>query len=193
MNYQVSDVICKVIDSNDTSTGGGAASALAGAMAAGMISMVAKLSKKKPVNFTVEQYDKIANECDRLADDLKQGSLKDITAYGMILDAFKLQKSTDDEKKTRSYAISTAAEMAAVVPRDNAKFCARVHKLGITLCGNSNPACKSDLVCALYLSEIGVKGCVLNIQANLNMIKDETICAALKDDMLKFLLEAICY
>lgn len=38
------DVFNKVVDSDDFTVGGGSASALAGAMAAGMASMVAKLS-----------------------------------------------------------------------------------------------------------------------------------------------------
>ena len=179
--------------SDDTTVGGGSASALSGAMAAGMIAMVAKLSKKKPVNFTVEQYDAIAEECDRLAEQLQEGCVRDTEAYCMIVDAFKLPKGTDEEKAARSAAVQAAATQAARVPRDNARLNARVHELGAMLKGNSNPACLSDLTSALYLSEGGVKDCVLNIQANLGMIKDEKVQAELKEDMLDLLLQVICY
>lgn len=187
------DVLNKIIDSDDTTVGGGSASALSGAMAAGIISMVAKLSKKKPVNFTVEQYDAIALECDQLAVSLQQGSISDTKAYCMIVDAFKLPKETDEEKAIRSAAVQTAAICAAEVPRDNGRLNARVHALGAMMKGNSNPACLSDLTSALYLSEGGVKDCVLNIQANLGLIKDESICQVLKNDMLDLLLDVICY
>lgn len=190
---EVTAVLDKIIDSNDTTVGGGSASALSGAMAAGMIAMVAKLSKKKPVNFTQEQYDAIASECDQLALQLQQGCVSDTQAYCMIVDAFKLPKNTDEEKAARSAAVQAAAIKAAEVPRDNARLNARVHELGVMLRGNSNPACGSDLTSALYLSEGGVKDCVLNIQANLSLIKDEAVKAALKDDMLELLLQTICY
>lgn len=193
MKPEVTEVLSKIINSDDTTVGGGSASALSGAMAAGMISMVAKLSKKKPVNFTVEQYDAISAECDALAEQLQQGSVNDTLAYRMIVDAFKLPKGTDEEKAARSAAVQAAATKAAEVPRGNARLNARVHQLGAMLRGNSNPACLSDLTSALYLAEGGVKDCVLNIQANLGMIKDEATRSALKEDMLELLLQVICY
>ena len=184
MRPEVADVLSKIIDSEDTTVGGGSASALSGAMAGGMIAMVAKLSRKKPVNFSVEQYDAIAAECDALAEKLQQGCVNDTQAYCMIVDAFKLPKGTEAEKAARSAAVQTAAIQAAEVPRDNAYLNARVYELGSSLLGNSNPACHSDLSSALYLSQSGVKDCVLNIQANLGM-------SAFKDDMLSLLLKVI--
>ena len=139
------------------------------------------------------QYDAIAEECDRLAEQLQEGCVRDTEAYCMIVDAFKLPKGTDEEKAARSAAVQAAATQAARVPRDNARLNARVHELGAMLKGNSNPACLSDLTSALYLSEGGVKDCVLNIQANLGMIKDEKVQAELKEDMLDLLLQVICY
>jgi len=187
------DILSKIIDSDDTTTGGGSASALSGAMAAGMISMVAKLSKKNPVNFTVEQYDAIAAECDELAEQLQLGAISDTQAYSLIVDAFKLPKENDEQAATRNAAVHDAASKAAEVPRDNARMNARVHELGTLLKGNSNPACLSDLQSAIYLSEQGVKDCVLNMQANLDMIKDDAVKSALKEDMLNLLLQVICY
>ena len=191
MRPEVADVLSKIIDSEDTTVGGGSASALSGAMAGGMIAMVAKLSRKKPVNFSVEQYDAIAAECDALAEKLQQGCVNDTQAYCMIVDAFKLPKGTEAEKAARSAAVQTAAIQAAEVPRDNAYLNARVYELGSSLLGNSNPACHYDLSSALYLYQSGVKDCVLNIQANLGMIKDEAVKSAFKDDMLSLLLKVI--
>lgn len=193
MNLDVATVLDKIMDSDDTTVGGGSASALSGAMAAGMISMVAKLSKKKPVNFTPEQYDAIAAECDELSARLRQGCVDDTLAYRMIVNAFRLPKDTESDKAARAAAVQTAAIRAAEVPLSNARLNARVYELGAMLRGNSNPACLSDLTSALYLAQGGVKDCVLNIQANLGMIKDESVQTRMKDAMLELLLQAICY
>ena len=110
-----------------------------------------------------------------------------------------LQKQKDKSNiesptsRKRNKTIKTNEKKEAREQRDNARHNARVHELGAMLKGNSNPACLSDLTSALYLSEGGVKDCVLNIQANLGMIKDEKVQAELKEDMLDLLLQVICY
>ena len=89
--------------------------------------------------------------------------------------------------------MEAAATRAAEVPLENGRLNARVYELGVQLRGNSNPACLSDLTSALYLAQGGVKDCVLNINANLGLIKKEETIASLKEAMLELLLQAICY
>lgn len=191
MDDKLIHVLSKLLDSDDTTVGGGSASALTGAMGASMISMVAKLSKKNPVHFSVAQYDEIAAECDQLSQKLQQGCVEDTLAYSMIVDAFKLPKDTEEEKAARRAAVQAAAIRAAEVPRDNGLLNARVYELGTMLLGNSNPACLSDLKSGLYLTKSGVKDCALNIRANLDMIKDESVSTALHRDMLDLLLRVV--
>ncbi len=169
------DILKLVVDSNNFTVGGGSASAIAGAMAAGMVGMVAKLSMKKPVNLTVEDYEAIVAEADSLAQKLMEGAIKDTEAYCMIKDAYALPKNTDEEKQKRAQAIQAAGIQAATVPCENGQMCKRAHALAKGLEGNANPAASSDLLSAAYLSEAGVKGCVLNVEANMPLIKDPQI------------------
>jgi len=177
------DILGKIIDSNDFTVGGGSASAIAGAMASGMISMVSKLSMQKPVKLTVEEYEKISLESDELAKQLLEGAKNDTKAYCMIKDAYAMPKNTAEEKQVRTKAIREAGKVAAEVPRDNGYRCKRANELALLLIGQSNAAASSDLYSALYLSNAGVKGCILNIEANLSLIKDENILESLNNDI----------
>ena len=192
MNQNILVPLEKILDSRDTTVGGGASSALVGAMAASMAGMVAGLSIKKPVNLTAEDYEKIVAECDELSEKLQQGAVDDMDAYGLIVDAFKLPKETDEEKAVRREAVQKAAIRAAEVPLMNARMNLRVQEIARMLKGNSNPACISDLMCAIYLSEAGLKDAVLNINANLGMIKDEEKNNELKEAMLELYEKAAC-
>lgn len=177
------EILRKVIDSDDFTVGGGSASAIAGSMAAGIVSMVCKLSVNKPVKLTVEEYEKISQEADELAKSLLEGAEDDTKAYCMIKDAYAMPKSTDDEKQVRTAAIREAGKAAASVPRDNGYRNKRVNELALLLVGQSNPAASSDLYSALYLSDAGVKGCILNIEANLSLIKDEKVLESFNNDI----------
>ena len=181
------EIMDLLLDENDRTVGGGAASALSGAMAAGMAAMVASLSAEKPVNLSVEEYESIVKELTTLRQNLLEGANKDRAAFLEIKEAFALPKETDEEKAARRKSIGDAAYHAACVPRDNGVYDRRVYDLVCHLEGNSNPACLSDLLSAKSLSSTGVLGCAMNIDANLPLIKDEEREAALLDDKKEML------
>lgn len=177
------EILDLIIDSNNFTVGGGSASALAGAMAAGLVGMVARLSLKKPVGLSEMEYKKIIKEADELALKLQEGAAKDTEAYLLIKNAYALKKETEEEKSIRAKAISDAGVAAASVPRDNALMCKRVNELACNLVDCSNPAASSDLACGIFLSDTGVEGCILNVEANLSLIKDEEIIQQMKDSI----------
>ena len=169
------EILEKIIDSNNFTVGGGASSALSGAMGAGMISMVSRLSIKKDYGLEDEEYKKISDLADQLAQKLINGSKKDEEAFLMIKNGYSLPKSTEEEKNISREKIQEAAIQAALVPKDNGYLCRDAYDLGKKLKNNSNPNAESDLQIAIMFSELAIKGCILNIEANLSMIKDEKI------------------
>lgn len=168
------DVLNKILDSNDVTVGGGSASALSGAMAAGLIGMVARLSTKKDHGLSAEEHLEIADELDKLGKELLVGSDEDTKAYLLIKDAFSLPRGTDEEKSVRAKAIESAGVSAATVPKDNAYRCKRIFELAKIMDGKYNTNASSDFVIGMDLAKLGVKGCILNIEANLSLIKDES-------------------
>jgi formiminotetrahydrofolate cyclodeaminase len=184
MNYQ--EVIEKILDSKDVTIGGGSASCISGAMAAGLSGMVARLSVGKDYGLTDEQYVKIADELDELGKKLESGSVADADAYMQIINAYKLPKATDEEKEARKAAIQAAVVAAATQPMDNAKLCLDLHKLCVSLKGVSNTNAESDLLIGIGLSALGIRGCVMNIKANLGIIKDESKVAFFNEQIKYF-------
>lgn len=168
-------ILNKIIDSKDFTAGGGSASAIAGAMAAGMASMVARLSTNKEWGLAIEKYEEIAEEADKLAEELLRGSIEDNQAYMLIKNAYSLPKETEEEKDKRKKVIQGAGIKAASVPMENGQRCKRIYDLCLVLKGNSNSNAASDLAEAELLSYSGTIGCALNIDANLPLIKDENI------------------
>jgi len=103
MDYK--DVLELILDADDVTVGGGSASALAGAKACGLIGMVCKLSTKKDYGISPEKQLEYAKELEELRDKLLLGIVDDANAYGVIRDAYKLPKETDEEIEARKQAM----------------------------------------------------------------------------------------
>ena len=164
-------VLDKILDSRNTTVGGGAASAVAGAMAAGLVGMVARLSLGKDYGLPDERYLTLAEELDGLVRELTQGAQDDERAFLGIKDAFALPKGTEAEKAQRRAAVEAAAVGAATVPLQNGHRAARVLEICAELDGRSNPAAASDIAAGVMLARMAVTDCALNVDANLPLIK----------------------
>lgn len=181
MDYK--DVMDLILDTDDVTVGGGSASALSGALACGLIGMVCKLSTKKDYGIAPDMQLNYAKELEELREKLFNGVVEDANAYGVIRDAYKLPKETDEEKEIRKQAIANAGVVGASAPLENAKLCRRVYEIGMELDGKSNPNCHSDLVIGYELAKIGTNGCLMNIEANLPLVKDQAKIQEFNDAM----------
>jgi len=182
MNQNI-DAFMRVLDANDNFTGGGTASCIAGAMAAGLTAMVARLSMSKKNLAPVEHYEAIAAEAEQLCEALFDGGHKDAAAFNAVSSAYRLPKDTEEAKASRSRAIQTAMVHAAEVPLANAKRCKRVLMLCRTLEDSYNTNAASDLECAGYLALAGLKGSAANVTINIPSIKDPEICQKFKREL----------
>jgi formiminotetrahydrofolate cyclodeaminase len=175
------EVLQKVLDPTENSTGGGTASAIAGAMAAALAGMVARLSIGKEGMQPDEFYESHNSALIRLAEELMGGARLDSDAFAAVMASFRLPKETQEEKASRRAAIQTAWVHATRIPLENARRCSEVLGLARELVGRSNASTASDLTCALYLARAGGLGCLDNVQANLEMIKDESTAVELQN------------
>ena len=164
-------VLARILDADDATTGGGSAAALSGAMAAGLLGMVARLSLGKGLTLGDQRYRGCVAEAAELRDALAEGAAADAAAYSLIRAAYSLPKGDEDEKAARQAAVQAALIAAATVPRDNAHRAARVLDLCRELSGRSNDAAASDLAVALELARVAVLGAAANIDVNVAGMK----------------------
>jgi len=173
----------QVLDANDSSTGGGSASALAGAMAAALVAMVARLSMGKRVDASDTVYRELSATGETLSTELVAGAARDADAFAEVTAAYRLPTEMPEQKAARTQAIQRAMINAAHVPLHNAGLCMRVLELSSTLEGRSNPNAVSDLQCAGYLARAGLEGCLANVAINLPAIKDATVVSAINEQV----------
>jgi len=154
--------------------GGGSAAAAVGAMGAALVSMVCNLTlgKEKFTDVEAQIKDTLA-QAEALRTELTQLIDEDAAAFNTVMAAFRLPKTTDEEKATRSEAIQTATRKATLTPLATARACAKVIELGQLAAEKGNPNAISDVGAGVIFAQAGLKAAALNVLINLPSIKDE--------------------
>lgn len=164
--------------SGSPTPGGGSVAALIGSIGSALNVMVYNLTEGKKVYKEFEpalrdEVDSSAKKLTKLYKELLVEMQNDTTAFDSVMDAFKLPKETEEEKEIRKKAISDAGVVGATTPMENGYRNKRVLEIANILKGNTNPATNSDFEVGMDLAKIGIKGCIMNIEANTPIIKDE--------------------
>lgn len=164
----------ELIASSSPSPGGGSAAAMAGAFAASLACMVAKLTQnKKGYESVWEEMGKVIAEAEALRVELLEDIQKDSAAYDAFVEALKLPKETEEQKGIRTQAMQDTLKGACVVPLEVASkalkaLCLALHTLEY---GNINTM--SDGLVGALLGRCAVLGTTANVRINLDGIKDE--------------------
>ncbi len=187
---QVDDFI-EELASDSPAPGGGSVAALSGAMGAGLVSMVARLTIGKKgyedvqdlIEQTLAASEKIRAELTLLVD-------KDTQAFNQVMAAFKMPKKTQAEKSLRSDAIQSAFQNATLTPLRAAELCLGVLELALSIAGKANQNAASDLGVAAQMAYAGAEGAVMNVKINLPSIKNLQFSEEKKTKALAFVKSA---
>jgi formiminotetrahydrofolate cyclodeaminase len=152
-------------------------------------SMVANLTVKKVEGEEAAAIKDILEEGEILQEKLLELVDADAEAFSGVSRVFKMPRETEEEKAARREAMQKALKEAAVVPMEAARLCLKALHLQERLLELGTPHAISDVgVGALFLGA-ALRGAYLNVQINLNGIKDEEHNARLEGELLALLAE----
>lgn len=154
--------------------GGGSVAGLAGAMAAGLVSMVCALTVGKKQFAEIEQeLQAIHDRAEALRGELQALAEKDVEVFGRLSAAYKLPRTTDADAATRQAAIQQVTRQAAEIPLRTARAAAAVLPLCTALAPRVGRLIVSDIGVAAVLARATVQSAILNVEINLAGLDDQ--------------------
>ena len=140
--------------------GGGGASAVTAALAAGLVAMAARFTTAQlPAAGTIgEQADRLRHRVAGLADE-------DATAYQAVLDAFALPRGAAGRRER----IRDTLHGAATVPLEIAEVAAQVGQLATGVAADGNPNLRGDAITAAYLAEASARSAAALVDVNVRL------------------------
>ena len=156
--------------------GGGSAAALAGALAAALVAMVARLTIGRKAYAAKEQrMRQVLAEAEALRGQLRRLVDDDAAAYAKVSAAYKLAK--DDPRRRR--AVDEALVGAAEVPLVVARGANRLIALARDVEANGNRNASSDAGVAAALARAALEGAVENVRVNVAALSETGLGASL--------------
>jgi formiminotetrahydrofolate cyclodeaminase len=168
----VSDLLA-AFRSSEPTPGGGSASALSGALGASLLAMVAGLARPRAATGDeIERLQQAGARCVDLALQLERLVDRDTDAYDLVVGAYRMPKSTEEEKAARTAGIQAALRAATEAPLDVMRLCREALTLVAVVDALGNPNASSDVKVAVGLLRAGLEGARENVEINLGRMKD---------------------
>ncbi len=161
--------------SESPAPGGGSIAAYCGSLGVALATMVANLSaSKKGWEERWNEFSDWADKGQKLKKQLLHLVDEDTAAFNKIMDAFKLPKTTDQEKADRKQAVAEATRYAIEVPLSVMKISLQSMELIQSMATNGNPNSVSDAGVGAMCARTAVLGAGLNVRINAASYSDKT-------------------
>jgi methenyltetrahydrofolate cyclohydrolase len=163
--------------------GGGSAAALTAAVGLSLVAMVARMPRtrhgtdedRQALDAVLQAVEHLAEHAMDLVDD-------DAAAYDAVVHAYRLAKTTDDEKNTRRQAIDAALRGAAEVPLEVMRACRAGLGAALDVARAGNPSASSDVGVATELLGAARRSAGLNVRVNLSSLSEVGYVAGAADE-----------
>ncbi|WP_026369621.1 cyclodeaminase/cyclohydrolase family protein [Kallotenue papyrolyticum] len=166
--------------------GGGGAAALAGAMAAALISMVCNLTIGKQRYAEAEdEMRAVLDRSETLRAELTQLAEDDVAAFNRLSAAYKLPRVTEADIAIRRDAIQEALKRATEVPLRTARAAAAILPLCPPVAERGNQAAVSDVGVAVQLAHAAIRSALLNVEINLRTLNDPLYVRQVRNEVAR--------
>jgi formiminotetrahydrofolate cyclodeaminase len=161
--------------------GGGSASALTGALGAALLAMVASLpGRRVQSEEDAARLRAAGHRAAGLSERLAALVDLDSEAYAGVMAAYRLPRASDQEKAERGARIQAALKSAAEAPLETMERCRDAIEAAVTVAELGNASAASDVGVALELLAAGLRGARLNVEINLDSLKDTSSAESLR-------------
>ena len=166
VDYSINNFINEVSKGTPT-PGGGSVSAMVASLGAALSAMVSNLTiNKKGFEKCRNLHLKKSENCQNYKRRLNDLIDEDANAYNMVIDAIRLPKKSNVDKKYRNKKIMNANKHAAKIPLEILKVCnSLIHDVNLVAI-NGNPNSISDIGVSNDLIYAASKGAIYNIMIN---------------------------
>jgi formiminotetrahydrofolate cyclodeaminase len=153
--------------------------------------MVANLSVGKgEFDPQYENLCALADEAQRVKDELLSGVDADTAAFNKVLEAMRLPKDTFEQKEARAAALSAGYKAAAKVPLRTAELCNHALQLCRRAAQIGNDAVMSDVGAGALMAFAGLQSAMYNVRINLPQIEDSVFIAEMDEKITASMKEA---
>jgi glutamate formiminotransferase/formiminotetrahydrofolate cyclodeaminase len=180
-----------VTASESPTPGGGSASAYVGALGASLGVMVANLSaQKRGWEKRWKEFSDQGEQGKALQTELLGLVDADTNAFNQLMDAFRMDKNTEDEVALRNHAIQQATATAIEVPLQVMRAATRSFALleSMILEGNVNSV--TDAGVGVLCTRTAIRGAGYNVLVNLSGLKDKRASERYRAEAEKLMKEA---
>lgn len=182
----------EALASDAPTPGGGSAATIVAALAASLVAMVARITRKN-LSYAAKAAaaDEVIARADALRAELIAARTEDEEAYARVVCAQALPKATPAEKAERGAALQEALAGAAGAPLRAAELALRALRLSVEAAELGNAHLASDVACAAIFARAALAASAANVRVNHAYLRDAALVSAQETTLRALETEAL--
>ena len=170
---QTIEELLEAIAAPSPTPGGGSVSAICAALSVALSRMVANLAVGKEGYEAVQgELSSLEHRGRQLQARLRQLAAEDAASYAAVVDAMRMPRGTDEERKRRVEAMQAAYRRASETPLETMERSLEALEIAELAARSGNRSATSDAGVAALLAEAALRGAALNVRVNLAALRD---------------------